>query len=75
MGSKPDMWLRQGIIDGADSALPFMMAYIAQHHLGRIDQSIANNEKKAWLINRGIYIGCAAPVVFGMAFVFPLIFR
>ena len=75
MGSIPDLWLRRGIIDGDDSALASMMAYITHYHQGRIDKSIANNVKKARLINCGMYIGFAAPVVLIMAFVLDLIFR
>jgi hypothetical protein len=61
LASSPDMWLEKGVIDGPDSMLPLMLAYITYHHRKRMDVSIANNIKKARLIRWGIYVGITAP--------------
>lgn len=64
LGSNPSMWLNSGTIDGAENvALPHMIAYVAWHHESRIDTSIRQNNRKAHLINWGVWIGAAAPVL------------
>lgn len=68
VGSTPEVWLNRGIIDGGESALPAMLAYIAFHHRERIEISVRGNEKKARWITAGIVLGPAAPFVFMLLF-------
>ena len=63
LASNPDMWLNRGTIDGDDTVLPRMLAYVTYYHQERIDQSTAANGKKAMHIRYGILIGLAAPIV------------
>jgi hypothetical protein len=63
LASNPDMWLNRGTIDGDDTALPRMLAYVAFYHQERIDQSNSANNKKATHIRYGILLGLAAPIV------------
>jgi len=63
LASDPEMWLNKGTIDGEDSVLPLMLAYITYYHTDRIRKSIEANNRKARLIRYGIYAGVAAPVV------------
>lgn len=58
-----NMWLNRGTIDGDDTVLPRMLAYVTYYHQERIDQSIAANAKKALHIRYGILLGIAAPIV------------
>lgn len=62
-GSDPDMWLNRGTIDGEDSVLPLMLAYITHHHKNRIAKSITENNRKACLIRAGIVLGLLSPIV------------
>jgi hypothetical protein len=64
LASHPDMWLNAGTIDGPDTVLPTMLAYITFYHRERIDTSVAKNNSKAQWIRWGIYLGIAAPVIF-----------
>jgi hypothetical protein len=64
VGSTPEMWLNQGILDGGESALPAMLAYITFHHSERIRLSEKSNETKARYIGAGIIAGPAAAIVF-----------
>jgi hypothetical protein len=66
LASHPDMWLNAGTIDGPDTVLPTMLAYITYHHRERIDTSIAMNEAKAWWIQCGIWAGIASPPLFAV---------
>lgn len=63
LASSPDMWLNRGTIDGDDTVLPRMLAYVTYYHQERIDQSTATNAKKARHIRYGILLGIAAPIV------------
>lgn len=63
MASHPEMWLNAGTIDGPDSVLPTMLAYITHHHGKRIDTSEQSNIRKALWIRCGIYCGIAAPMI------------
>lgn len=65
LGSDPSMWLQSGTIDGSDSVLPLMLAYITYYHKKRIDQSITANNKKAARIRNGIVLGIFAPIALG----------
>jgi hypothetical protein len=71
LASSPDMWLMPGIIDGADEALPLMLAYVTYFHDERISTSTVANERKAKLISAGIYCGVVAPIVLFGAFFLP----
>jgi len=63
LASDPDMWLNKGTIDGDDSVLPLMLAYITYYHKDRIDVSTRQNDSKALLIRIGIFIGLATPLI------------
>jgi hypothetical protein len=63
LASNPDMWLNHGTIDGDDTVLPRMLAYVTFYHQERIDQSNAANSSKALHIRYGILIGLSAPIV------------
>jgi hypothetical protein len=62
------MWLNRGTIDGSDSAVAAMLAYITFHHSERIAICIEGNSRKAGWIDSGIYLGPLAPVVFMILF-------
>jgi hypothetical protein len=62
LGSGPAMWLKKGTIDGEDSSLYVMLAYLTFHHNERIDISVTGNDRKAKVIRCGIFIGVFAPV-------------
>jgi hypothetical protein len=66
MGSDPDLWLNKGTIDGEDSVLPLMLAYITHHHKTRIQKSIESNNKKASLIRCGLFVGLVAAVLLAL---------
>ena len=68
LGSTPEMWLNRGTIDGADSALPAMLAYITFHHSERIALCAEGNKRKARWIDAGIFLGPIAPIVFLILF-------
>jgi hypothetical protein len=76
LGSAPEAWLRPGVIDGGESALPATLAYMTHYHRSQMTLSIACNEKKAKLILWGIRMGIAAPIAMGgmllMSFIFGL---
>ena len=61
LGSSPDMWLESGKIDGPDSVLPLMLAYITFYYQERINVSRNSNAKKAIRIRTGIILGAIAP--------------
>lgn len=63
IASNPDMWLNRGTIDGDETVLPRMLAYVTYYHQERIDQSTGANNKKAVHIRHGIMFGLAAPIV------------
>lgn len=63
LASDPDMWLNKGTIDGEDSVLPLMLAYITFYHKDRISKSVEANNAKARLIRCGIFVGAIAPVI------------
>ncbi len=63
VGSNPDMWLNQGIIDSTNEQhLYVMLAYITFHYQNRIEVSIKSNDAKTKLIRFGMYAGIFAPV-------------
>lgn len=63
LASNPDMWLNRGTIDGDDTVLPRMLAYVTFYHHDRIDQINTANNVKARHIRYGILAGLAAPIV------------
>jgi hypothetical protein len=69
VGSRPEMWLTKGVIDGRRDAVPKMLAYLTHYHDKRIDLSIKGNGLKAKWIDRGIYFGAAGPLVFVALFI------
>lgn len=71
LASSPDMWLNKGTIDGDDTVLATMLAYITFYHFDRIAKSVSGNNRKARLIRIGILLGTAAPFVLMLAFLFP----
>ena len=62
LGSDPSAWLRQGVIDGGDAALPATLAYEAFFHHKRIQASLKANGVKARLIRAGVVSGLVAPL-------------
>ena len=72
VASDPDMWLRKDTIDGPDSRLGLMLAYITFYHQERIDMSVESNLNKARWIRRAIFCGIAAPVSLGLLLTAPL---
>jgi hypothetical protein len=64
VGSTPEMWLNRGTIDGGDSALSAMLAYVTFHHSARIRLCETSNERKARLIGAGIAAGPIAALIF-----------
>lgn len=66
VASDPKMWLQDGVIDGSDSELGRMLAYITFHHQRRIDESIKSNDAKASWIRRGVFLGIGAPLLFAV---------
>ncbi|MDP1673025.1 MAG: hypothetical protein Q8L65_07895, partial [Burkholderiales bacterium] len=68
VGSNPEMWLNKGTIDGEDSVIPLMLAYITFHYKNRIEQSIFANNRKAKSIRIGILLGLATPVALALVF-------
>lgn len=64
VGSTPEMWLNRGTIDGGDTALPAMLAYVTYHHSERIRLCEESNERKARFIGAGIVSGPLAALVF-----------
>lgn len=63
LGSNPDMWLRSNTVDGDESTLAMMLAYITFHHQERIKASIRSNNTMGALIRWAIYTGGASPLV------------
>jgi hypothetical protein len=61
LGSTPEMWLRRGVIDGEENAVPAMLAYLTYYHSERIETSIRSNRHKAIWIDAGIAFGALAP--------------
>ncbi len=64
VGSTPEMWLNRGTIDGGETALPAMLAYVTFHHSERIRLCETSNESKARFITAGIVTGPLAAIVF-----------
>ena len=58
------MWLNKGVIDGEDTALDAMYAYLAFYHADRISVSIASNRRKMALIRQGMWVGLTAASLF-----------
>lgn len=63
LGSDPRAWLRPGVIDGGEKALPFALAYEVFFYQERIDKSTRSNSAKARLIRAAAIAGLVAPVV------------
>ncbi|MEI9933257.1 MAG: hypothetical protein WDM89_22685 [Rhizomicrobium sp.] len=69
LGVDPELWLRSGVIDGADSVVGDNLAYIARFYEARIAISLKSNMSKAWWIELGIWLSVASP----LAFIYPVI--
>jgi hypothetical protein len=65
MGSAPCMWLRPGVINGDEKALPANLAYVTFYHQARIDAGVVANRNKAKLVSAVILIGLIATFIFG----------
>jgi hypothetical protein len=63
LGSPPSMWLRAGVIDGNDKALPANLAYVTYFHQARIDAGVAANRCKEKLVCAVICIGLTATII------------
>jgi hypothetical protein len=68
VGSTPEMWLRSGVIDGGENAVPAMLAYLTYYHSERIEISGRTNIQKARWIDAGIILGALAPLCFLLLF-------
>jgi hypothetical protein len=66
LGSDPGMWLDKETMEGDDSVLPRMLAYITFHHKERISKSEHANNLKAKAIRMGIFLGLAAPILLAL---------
>jgi hypothetical protein len=74
LASAPDMWLRKGVIDGDDSALPAMHAYLTFYHQNRLEKSERANNLKAVRVRAGIVIGILGPIfLVARLYVWPVI--
>lgn len=73
LGSEPNMWLVRGVIDGDDTTLPYMLAYLTYYYQERIDKSAASNDTMRRRIRSGVYFGFAAllapPIVLSLPFI------
>jgi len=67
-GSDPAMWLCSGTIDGGDSAMAAMLAYVAFHNQQRIDVSRGSNKEKRDWIRAGIVVDLLAPAFLAIWF-------
>jgi hypothetical protein len=63
LGSDPSAWLRHGVIDGNEAALPASLAYEVFFHHERIAASDKANRSKAHLVRAAILCGLGSPVV------------
>jgi hypothetical protein len=63
LGSTPDIWLRQGVIDATGNVVPVMQAYVVHYMADRINQTERANGIREVLIIRGCRLALAAPVV------------
>jgi hypothetical protein len=68
VGSRPEMWLNKGVIDGGENAVAQMLAYLTFHHSERIATSLRGNELKARWIDGGMILGALGPLVFVVLF-------
>jgi hypothetical protein len=68
VGSTPEMWLNEGVIDGPDNAVDQMLAYLTYYHRERIEISVTGNKLKAKWIDAGIILGAIGPVAFVLLF-------
>ncbi len=69
IGSYPDAWIRDGVINGNDNALATNIAYITQDYQEPLTQSDASNKKKAFFLNCAIMAGVASPILFAFSIV------
>jgi hypothetical protein len=72
VASDPNMWLNKGTIDGDETVLPRMLAYVTYYHQERIDISIESNNAKTTHIRRGILLGVATPIISGLLLLLPV---
>ena len=72
LASAPDLWLRPGVIDGDEHALPAMLAYLTFYHHERIERSQAGNSRKARLVRFGVWLGAAGPFVLACGYGLPV---
>jgi len=68
VGSRPEMWLVEGVIDGGENAVPQMLAYLTYYHNERIETSVRGNKFKARWIDAGITLGALGPLAFAILF-------
>jgi hypothetical protein len=68
LGTHPDIWLEQGVIDANYNAAPNMQAYMVHHMRVRIAVTEAANDRKAEDIRSATRWATAAPVLLGVGF-------
>jgi len=64
VGSSPDVWVREGVINGDDNSIALNLTYIARDYLNPIEESDQSNQKKAKNLNHAIISGSIAPLFF-----------
>ena len=62
LGRSPNTWLQKGIIDGDDKSHITTLTYILRDYQAGIDVSVGNNNKKARLLELGLWLFIATPM-------------
>ncbi len=69
IGSYPDAWIREGVINGNNNALATNIAYITQDYQEPLKKSDASNGQKAYFLNCAVIAGIGAPICFAIAII------
>ena len=62
LGRTPETWLQKGIIDGDGEAYITTLTHILRGYQARIEVSVGNNNKKARLLELGLWLFIATPM-------------
>ncbi len=74
LGRYPDTWLQQGILDGDEDAKSYVLANVLFDYQKSIETSDDSNSKKIKLVDRGIKLGIASPILFLACLATPYIY-
>lgn len=74
MGRYPDTWLQQGILDGDDDTKAYVLANVLFDYQRGIKISDKSNSKKIKLVDKGIKLGIASPILFLICLATPYIY-